>query len=251
MYKYFFKRLFDILLSLIGLIILIVPFIIIAIAIKLSSKGPIFFKQKRLGKNAKEFYIYKFRSMCVGAEKMGSGVYSGKGDARVTGIGRILRATSIDELPQLLNILKGDMSFIGPRPPLTYHPWPIEEYTEEQKRMFAVRPGVTGWAQTHGRKDVEWNHRIELNVWYVDHLSFWLDFKIFWLTVVKVFKNADNENKGATVVSKGGAAIEQASQQDNTVSVGAENPSEKGEGTGDGGFAEADAEKQGESINVD
>ena len=91
------------------------------------------------------------------------------------------------------------MALIEPRPPLTYHPWKWEEYSDYQKRMFEVRPGITGWAQTHGRKDVEWNKRIELNVWYVDHVSFGLDFKIFWLTIFKILTNADNENKGETV----------------------------------------------------
>ena len=91
------------------------------------------------------------------------------------------------------------MSLIGPRPPLTYHPWPIEEYTDEQRRMFDVRPGLTGWAQVNGRKDVEWNRRIELNVWYVDHISFGLDVKIFFMTIFKIVTNADNENKGETV----------------------------------------------------
>ena len=137
--------------------------------------------------------------MCVGAEHTGSGVYSGKGDKRVTKVGNFLRKTSIDELPQLINILKGDMSLIGPRPPLTYHPWPYEQYTVEQKRMFEVRPGITGWAQVNGRKEVEWHRRIELNVWYVDHLSFLLDLKIFFMTIFKVFTNADNENVGSTV----------------------------------------------------
>ena len=141
----------------------------------------------------------KFRSMCQGAEHTGSGVYSGKGDARVTKIGRILRATSIDELPQAVNILKGDMSLIGPRPPLTYHPWPYEEYTAEQKRMFEVRPGITGWAQVCGRKNVEWHKRIKLNVWYIDHMSFGLDLRIFFMTIFKVLSNADNENVGETV----------------------------------------------------
>lgn len=201
MYKRFFKRFFDVLISSLGLIILAIPMLIIAIAIKCDSKGPIFFKQKRLGKNGKVFNIYKFRSMCVGAEQKEGGVYSGKGDKRVTKVGRILRATSLDELPQFFNLLKGDMSFIGPRPPLTYHPWPLDSYTAEQKRMFDVRPGITGWAQVNGRKDVEWNKRIKLNVWYVDHVSMWLDIKIFFKTVFKVFSNADNENTGATVVS--------------------------------------------------
>lgn len=197
MYK-FFKRLFDICASFLGLLIAAVPMLLVALLIKLDSKGPVVFKQKRLGRGAKEFYIYKFRSMIVDAEK--SGVYSDDKDKRLTRVGKILRKTSIDELPQLWNILKGDMSFIGPRPPLTYHPWPIDEYTDEQKRMFEIRPGITGWAQVNGRKSVEWNHRIELNVWYVDNLSFGLDFKIFFLTIFKVFTNADNENNGATVV---------------------------------------------------
>ena len=180
--------------------ILLSPVILTAgAAVKLSSKGPVIFRQKRLGKGGKEFDFYKFRSMVVDAEKTGSGVYSGKGDPRVTKVGRILRASSIDELPQLWNILKGDMSLIGPRPPLTYHPWPIEDYDEFQRHMFDVRPGITGWAQTHGRKDVEWHRRIELNVWYVEHVSLALDAKIFFLTIFKVFTNADNANVGETL----------------------------------------------------
>ena len=199
MYKNFLKRLIDVILSVLALILLSWLYLIIAVIIKATSKGPVLFKQERIGKNGKVFNILKFRSMKVGAEKTGSGVYSGKGDPRVTKVGKFIRATSIDELPQLINILKGDMALIGPRPPLTYHPWMWEEYTDEQKRMFEVRPGITGWAQTHGRKDVEWNKRIELNVWYVDHVSFGLDFKIFWLTIFKILTNADNENKGETV----------------------------------------------------
>ena len=176
--------------------------LLIAVAIKLDSKGPVIFKQERLGVGGKVFKIYKFRSMCVNAEHTGSGVYSGKGDTRVTRVGKILRATSIDELPQMFNILKGDMSFVGPRPPLTYHPWPLAEYSEEQKRMFEVRPGITGWAQINGRKAVEWNQRIKLNVWYVDNVSLWLDMKIVFKTVFKVLNNSDNENVGATVVAE-------------------------------------------------
>ena len=202
MYKCFIKRLFDIILSVIGIVICCIPMLIIAIAIKIDSPGPVIFKQKRLGYKGRVYEIWKFRSMCVGAEQIGSGVYSGKGDARVTRVGKILRKTSLDELPQFFNTLVGTMSFVGPRPPLTYHPWPIEEYTDEQRRMFDVRPGITGWAQVNGRKDVEWNRRIEMNVWYVDHVSLWLDLKIMWLTVWKVVSNADNENNGATVVKK-------------------------------------------------
>ena len=199
MYKRCVKRVIDVVISLLILVILSPIFLIAIIAIKIESKGPAIFKQTRLGKGGKEFTFYKFRSMVVNAEHTGSGVYSEKGDSRVTKVGRILRATSIDELPQAVNILKGDMSLIGPRPPLTYHPWPIDEYTAEQKRMFDVRPGVTGWAQINGRKCVEWNKRIELNVWYVDHVSFILDLKIFFKTILKVFLNSDNENVGATV----------------------------------------------------
>ena len=143
--------------------------------------------------------MLKFRSMYVGAEKTGSGVYSGKGDSRVTRVGKFIRATSLDELPQLINVLRGDMSLLGPRPPLTYHPWPLEEYTEEQFHMFDVRPGFSGWAQVHGRKDVEWHHRIELNVWYVRHCRFSLDAKIFFMTIFKVLANADNENTEETL----------------------------------------------------
>lgn len=201
MYKRFFKRLFDILLSLTGIIIAGIPMLLVAVAVKIDSKGPAIFKQERLGVGGKVFNIYKFRSMCVNAEHTGSGVYSGKGDARVTRVGKILRATSIDELPQMFNILKGDMSFVGPRPPLTYHPWPLVEYTDEQRRMFEVRPGITGWAQINGRKAVEWNQRIKLNVWYVDNVSLWLDIKIVFKTVFKVLSNSDNANVGATVVA--------------------------------------------------
>lgn len=199
MYNRVVKRIIDIIIALLVLIVGAIPMLIIALLIKIESPGPVLFKQERIGRGAKVFKIIKFRSMCVNAEHTGSGVYSGKGDARVTKIGRVIRATSIDELPQFINVLKGEMSLIGPRPPLTYHPWPIEEYTKEQLRMFEVRPGLTGWAQVNGRKEVEWHKRIELNVWYVDHVSFGLDFKIFFMTIFKIFTNADNANTGETV----------------------------------------------------
>ena len=194
----YIKRFLDIILSAMGLVILALPMLIVAVLVKIDSAGPVLFRQKRLGLNGRVFEMYKFRSMVVDAEYTGSGVYSGKGDARVTKIGKIIRATSIDELPQLVNILRGEMSFIGPRPPLTYHPWPIEEYDPEQLRMFEVRPGITGWAQVNGRKGVMWPKRIEMNVWYVDHVSAALDLKILFLTVAKVLSNADNENTCAT-----------------------------------------------------
>lgn len=196
------KRGFDIIFSLLALALLSPVLLIVAILIKIDSKGPFIFKQQRLGIGGIPFSMYKFRSMCVGAEKQGTGVYSYKGDARITRIGRIIRATSIDELPQLVNILKGDMSLVGPRPALTYHPWPYEQYDEHQKHMFDVRPGITGWAQVNGRKEVPWPERIELNVYYVQHMSFALDWKIFWMTIFKVVTNADNENVGETGVNK-------------------------------------------------
>lgn len=193
----FVKRILDILISIISLIIFGIPMCVIAIMIKIDSKGPVLFKQERIGKNGKVFKMLKFRSMIVGAEVQG--VYSNNADKRVTKIGRFLRATSLDELPQLINLLRGDMSLIGPRPPLTYHPWPFEQYTETQKKMFLVRPGMTGWAQVNGRKEVEWHKRIELNVWYVEHISFVLDIRIFFMTIFKVIKNEGNENKSASL----------------------------------------------------
>lgn len=200
-YRDYIKRIIDLLIAVPVLLIAAIPMAIIAAAVKLDSPGPALFKQDRLGKDGKVFKMLKFRSMCVGAEKTGSGVYSGKGDSRVTRVGKIIRATSLDELPQLLNVLRGDMSLLGPRPPLTYHPWPIEDYTGEQRHMFDVRPGFSGWAQVHGRKNVEWHHRIELNVWYVRHVRFSLDVKIFFMTIFKVITNKNNANVNETVIS--------------------------------------------------
>lgn len=195
MYKYA-KRPLDFLFALGGLIIFFPFFLPIAIWIKLDSKGPVIFQQDRLGLNGKVFKINKLRTMSVGTEI--DGVYEKDGDSRVTKIGRYLRKTSVDELPQLWNILKGDMSLIGPRPPLTYHPWTYEEYTNEQKKMFNVRPGVTGWAQINGRKNVPWPQRIEMNIEYVDNLSFKFDVKIFFKTILKVVRMEDNVNMKET-----------------------------------------------------
>lgn len=192
----------DFFIGLLGLMITSPLLAVIALLIWAEDHGPVLFRQKRVGLHGRVFNIYKFRTMCVGAEKMGSGVYSGAGDQRVTRIGRFLRASSLDELPQFLNLIRGECSCIGPRAPLTYHPWPWEGYTGEQRQMFLVRPGITGWAQVNGRKGVEWSHRIELNVWYVKHISFLLDLKIAWMTVFKVFSNADNVNIEPTVVKK-------------------------------------------------
>lgn len=199
MYKHCIKRLLDMMIG-IGVLVLLWPMLLlIALAIYIEDPGPVVFRQKRLGKGGKVFTMLKFRSMKVNSEHTGSGVYSEKGDPRVTKVGRILRATSADELIQAVHLVSGKMSLIGPRPPLTYHPWPIEEYTVEQLHMFDVRPGITGWAQVNGRKGVEWHKRIELNCWYAANVSFMLDLKIFFLTFAKVLTNADNVNDGATL----------------------------------------------------
>lgn len=199
-YCKYIKGAIDRILAALGIICFSWLFLILTIAVKVDDpKGPVIFRQERLGKNGKVYWMYKFRSMRVGAEYMGSGVYSNDSDDRITKIGHILRKTSLDEIPQLFNILKGDMSLIGFRSPLTYHPWTWEEYTDEQKKMFALKPGITGWAQVNGRKTVEWNRRIEMNVWYAEHVSFLLDLKIFFMTVFKVFANSDNENDKETI----------------------------------------------------
>lgn len=203
MYKNGIKRLLSILISATMIFFLWWIILIIAILVKIyDPNGPVIFRQERIGYKGKVYTMYKFRSMKVGAEHTGSGVYSDDHDTRVTPIGKLLRKTSLDELPQLFNILKGDMALIGPRSPLTYHPWPYEQYSDEQKKMFNVRPGLTGWAQIHGRKTVEWNKRIEMNVWYADHCSFLLDLKIFFMTFYVVLFAKDNANVGETVVKK-------------------------------------------------
>lgn len=193
-YKKYIKRALDILVAIIGLIVVSPVLLITAIIIKLDSPGPVIFKQERIGMDKKVFNIYKFRSMCVGAEKKSGGVYCKQGDPRVTRIGAFIRATSIDELPQFVNILKGEMSIIGPRPVLTYHPWTIDQYTEEQLKRFTVRPGVTGLAQINGRKELEWTRRIIYDVDYAENCSFLADMRIFFITFVKVFRNENNLN---------------------------------------------------------
>ena len=200
MYSHF-KRASDVIISVLMLIALSPILLIVAILIKLASKGPAIFKQERIGLNGKVFNIYKFRSMCVGAEKMGSGQYSFKGDSRVTRIGKIIRTLSIDELPQLVNIIKGDMSLIGPRPVLTYHPWKFNEYSNEQKKRFTVRPGVTGLAQINGRKALDWNERIKFDIYYTENLSLLLDIDIFFKTIIKIICASNNENTKETIIN--------------------------------------------------
>ena len=186
-YRRYGKRILDLIFSGAMLLILWPLLIIIAILVKLEDRGPAIFVQDRLTIGGKVFHMYKFRTMCVNAEKQGTGAYSFGNDPRITKIGNILRKLSLDELMQLVNIFKGDMSFVGPRPILTYHPCKYEEYTEDEKQVFTVRPGITGWAQVNGRNTVDWIQRFELNEWYVKNVSLWLDLKIVVLTVVQVF----------------------------------------------------------------
>ncbi len=179
----FFKRFFDVIFSLLGLIILSPLFLVVSLMIKLDSRGPVFYRQERLGMNGRVFKIYKFRTMVKDAEKMGSGLFTHENDPRITRVGRFLRRTSIDELPQLINILRGDMSFVGPRPPITWYPKRWNEYEDWEKLRFRMKPGMTGWAQIHGRNEIDWNKRIEYDVWYVKNWSLLLDLKIILETV--------------------------------------------------------------------
>lgn len=151
-----------------------------AIAVKLNSPGPVLYKQKRPGKNGKIFTIYKFRTMRVETENGGKILSDME---RMTSIGKLLRSASIDELPQLFNVLKGEMSFIGPRPLLAEY---LDRYTPEQMRRHEVTPGISGWAQINGRNELDWDEKFKLDVWYVDHISFKLDLKIFFMTIKNI-----------------------------------------------------------------
>jgi undecaprenyl phosphate N,N'-diacetylbacillosamine 1-phosphate transferase len=187
-FNLFVKRLIDLLGSLIGMVIVFPIFIIIALSVKLTSKGPIFFKQERLGKNGRVFKIIKFRTMVVNAEKMGDGLkVENESDNRITKVGKFLRATSLDELPQLWNVLVGDMSLVGPRPPVPYHPYKYEEYNDFQRKRFEMRPGITGLTQVTVRNSVNWDERIRIDVEYIERFNLWLDIKILFKTLRKMF----------------------------------------------------------------
>ncbi len=182
------KYLFDKIFSLILLIILSPLFLIISILIKIDSPGPVFFVQERVGQNGKIFKIIKFRTMQVGAEEKTKGIFIDKNNPYLTKIGKFLRRWSLDELPELINILKGEMSLIGPRPTLKYQ---VEKYNDFQKRRLKMKPGLTGWAQVNGRNKLSWEERIILDVWYIDNWSLFLDFIILFKTISVVFKNEE------------------------------------------------------------
>jgi len=190
------KRLVDLLGSLPGLLLISPLLLGVALAIKLDDRGPVFFRQQRAGLKGQIFKIFKFRTMVQNAEKMGAGVFVEEEDPRITRVGKFLRHSSLDELPQLINIVRGEMSLVGPRPTLPYQ---VENYDQRQMRRLEVKPGITGWAQVNGRSALTWPERIELDLWYIDNWSLWLDLKIIlktFLVVLKkgnLYKTAEND----------------------------------------------------------
>lgn len=206
----FIKRAFDIIACLIAMLILIPVWIFVPIAIKCDSKGPVLFSQERRTKGGRIFKMYKFRSMVVNAENMGAGLFNYENDPRVTGVGKWLRNTSIDELPQLWNVVKGDISIVGPRPCVTYELGDFETLNKKYKKRFEVRGGITGLAQIKGRNENNWDEKITYDNQYIDEFKkqgIWLDIKIIFGTVLKVFKKQDiYEEKADETMSDSEAA---------------------------------------------
>jgi lipopolysaccharide/colanic/teichoic acid biosynthesis glycosyltransferase len=194
------NRALDVAGSALGLALASPVLAVAAVAIKLEDGGPVLYRQTRVGRDGQDFDLLKVRTMVVGAETKGPGFAVNKGDVRITKVGRFLRATSLDELPQLWNVLRGEMSLIGPRPTLRYQ---VERYTDRQRRRLEVRPGLTGWAQIHGRASLPWEDRIELDVWYVEHRSPQVDLKILLRTPLALFGGT---YKGETGGWRGGDA---------------------------------------------
>lgn len=195
LYRRFFKRAIDMSLSGVALIGLSVPMAIVSVWLHFANKGAgIFFSQERPGKDSKIFKVYKFKTMTDERDAEGKLLPDAK---RLTKVGKFIRSTSIDELPQLWNVFKGDMAIIGPRPLRTHY---LPLYSKEQARRHDVRPGITGWAQTHGRNSITWTKKFEYDVWYVDHLSFLLDCKIILLTIQKVLKREGISAEGQATV---------------------------------------------------
>ena len=191
MYKNFFKRIIDFTIVFIALLIIWPILLIITIWLHFANKGAgAFFTQERPGKDAKVFRVIKFKTMTDERDADGKLLPDAQ---RLTKVGRIVRSTSLDELPQLFNVLKGDMALIGPRPLLVKY---LPLYSEEQARRHEVRPGMTGWAQCNGRNAISWTKKFELDVWYVDNCTLWTDIKIIWITIMKVLKRADISQEG-------------------------------------------------------
>lgn len=183
----FIKRMMDFWGSLIGMILISPLMLVIAAAIKITSKGPVLFRQKRLGKNGVVFEILKFRTMVIDAESIGDGIFvKTEEDKRITKVGNFLRSTSLDELPQLWNVFIGQMSLVGPRPPLPHHPYEYSDYSDSQRKRFEMRPGITGLAQVTVRNSVSWDQRILIDIKYVEKFNILLDIEILFKTVQKV-----------------------------------------------------------------
>ncbi len=190
------KRLFDFVFALIGLIILAVPFLILAVALKLGSKDPVFFKQPRPGKNCKIFFLIKFRTMKDLCDEQGHLLPD---EERITKIGKFMRRLSLDELPELWNVLKGELSLIGPRPLLVDY---LDRYSSEQARRHEVKPGISGWAQVNGRNAITWEEKFKHDIWYVDNWSLKLDIKIILKTIVKVIKGEGISQPGQATMEE-------------------------------------------------
>jgi lipopolysaccharide/colanic/teichoic acid biosynthesis glycosyltransferase len=178
------KRVIDLVGASVGLVVSSPLLALSSLAVKLEDGGPVLYRQRRVGFMGADFDLLKLRTMVVGAERQGAGWAVNAGDPRITRVGRVLRRLSLDELPQLWNVVRGDMSLVGPRPTLRYQ---VEQYTARQRRRLDVKPGITGWAQVRGRARLPWDERIELDVWYVEHQSLWLDLKILALTPLALF----------------------------------------------------------------
>jgi lipopolysaccharide/colanic/teichoic acid biosynthesis glycosyltransferase len=198
----------DLVIAAIGLVLVSPLFALIAIAIKLESRGPLFYRQRRVGK---VFEMFKLRTMRKGADPIGVGTAVTADDPRVTRVGRLLRRYSLDELPNLINVLRGDMRIVGPRATL---PAQVELYTPRQRRRLDLRPGVTGWAQIHGRAGIPWEERIELDVWYVEHRSLWLDLKILARTPGALLGGAGNVAPDPYAGSSPDSPLRQAAEQE-------------------------------------
>ena len=190
------KLLFDKILALFLIVLFLPIYIIVGLLIWWKMDRPIFFKQKRPGYREKIFDIYKFRTMTNEKDADGNLLPD---EQRLVGVGKFIRSTSLDELPQLFNVLKGDMSFVGPRPLLIEY---LPLYNDKQKRRHDVRPGITGWAQVNGRNAISWKEKFDLDVWYVEHQSFWLDMKILWMTFLKVVKRSDISSSSSVTMEK-------------------------------------------------
>jgi lipopolysaccharide/colanic/teichoic acid biosynthesis glycosyltransferase len=188
------RRAFDVVVAAAALALSSPVLLAAIVAIRLESRGPAIYRQRRVGLHGREFDLLKLRTMVDGAEAIGAGLAVNVGDARITRVGRLLRRTSLDELPNLINVLRGEMAIVGPRPTV---PWQVEQYTERERRRLSVRPGITGWAQINGRASLPWTERIQLDLWYIEHRTWRLDLEILWRSA-RMILAGDGIYKGTT-----------------------------------------------------